>query len=194
MLLSSYACPSLCVSSQHVLPSRSRQGSSSIAFHETGTRRPWHRMRWAAHRMGVPWPCVRSEVATSRYVASKSQCTKKQKVETNRDIKFFSPSSLSSESISALRDLLGLLLRELVAFGCLAEEHDFALLKVPAGVLVDQHEGEVVAGAELFVHLAEGGGQVEAAEEQADGYCFAAGWGSVHDLVWLADGLREYRI
>ena len=152
-------------------------------------------MRWAAHRMGVPWPCVRSRVATSRYVAPRSQCTKKQKGGNGIvTLGSFPRLAYLAPLYSALRDLLGLLLRELVAFGRLAEEHDFALLKVPAGVLVDQHEGEVVAGAELFVHLAEGGGQVEAAEEEPNGNRFAAGWGSVHDLVLLADGLREDRV
>lgn len=58
----------------------------------------------------------------------------------------------------------------------MAVEDDFGLFEVAASVLVNEDETEVVAGGVFLVDFAEGGGQVEAAEEEADGDCFACGW------------------
>jgi hypothetical protein len=64
----------------------------------------------------------------------------------------------------------------------LSEQHDFTLLEISPCVFVDEDEGQVVAHTVLFVDFAEGRGEVEAAEEEADGDCFAAGGGAVHYL------------
>lgn len=50
---------------------------------------------------------------------------------------------------------------------------------------VNEHEGEVVARREFLVDFAESRGQVEAAEEEADGYRFAAGGRAIHYLPQL---------
>ena len=47
---------------------------------------------------------------------------------------------------------------------------------------VDEHETEVVACGVFLVDFAESWRQVETAEEQTNGYSFAAGWRAVHDL------------
>lgn len=65
---------------------------------------------------------------------------------------------------------------------------DFLLLKVASVFLVDEDEVEVVARAELFVDVAEGGRELKAAEEEADGDGLAADGGAVHDFE-LGDGL-----
>lgn len=58
--------------------------------------------------------------------------------------------------------------------GGLAEEDDLGLFEVAPSVLVDQDQAQVVARRELLVHVAERRGQVEAAEEEADGDGLAA--------------------
>ena len=68
------------------------------------------------------------------------------------------------------------------------QDGDFLLLKVTPVFLVDEDEVEVVAGAKLFVHVPEGGGEFKAAEEEADGDGLAADGGAVHDFK-LGDGL-----
>lgn len=79
-------------------------------------------------------------------------------------------------------DLLRLSLSSLHALRSLAVKHDLTLLKVAAGVLVDQDEREIVASRVFLVDFAEGWGEVEAAEEEADRDCFATGRRAVHDL------------
>jgi hypothetical protein len=46
-------------------------------------------------------------------------------------------------------------------------------LEIPSVLLVDQDQVEVVARAELFVDVAEGGSELEPAEEESDRYCLA---------------------
>jgi len=62
------------------------------------------------------------------------------------------------------------------------DDCDLLLLKVPPVLLVDEDEVEVIPRAELFVDVAEGGCEVEAAEEEPDGDRFAAHRCSVHNL------------
>lgn len=83
---------------------------------------------------------------------------------------------------------LSLLELGLCDFRRLPIEDDFRLLEVAAGVLVDEDEGEVVAGGVFLVDFAESRGEVEAAEEEADGDGFAAGGRAVHDLLECEEG------
>ena len=66
--------------------------------------------------------------------------------------------------------------------GRLAVQDDLGLLEVPPGVLVYQHQAQVVPRRELLVDVAERRRQVEAAEEEADRDGLAARGGPVHDL------------
>lgn len=85
------------------------------------------------------------------------------------------------------------------ALGRLAEEDYLGLLEIAAGVCVVGQRGslgrwkrrhafvyedqaEVITCRILLVDFAEGRGQVEAAQEEADGYGLAARGRSVHDL------------
>ncbi len=68
---------------------------------------------------------------------------------------------------------------------------DFLLLKVASVFLVDEDEVEVVARAELFVDVAEGGRELKAAEEEADGDGLAADGAPsmISNLVMVSDSL-----
>lgn len=66
--------------------------------------------------------------------------------------------------------------------GGLAVQDDLGLLEVAPGVLVYQHQAQVVARRELLVDVPERRRQVEAAQEQPDRDRLAARGGAVHDL------------
>ena len=83
-------------------------------------------------------------------------------------------------------DLFRLSLSSLYTLRGLTIEDDLALLEVATGVFVNEDERKVVASRVLLVHLAEGWGEVEAAEEETDGDCLAAGGRAVHNLERLA--------
>ena len=63
-----------------------------------------------------------------------------------------------------------------------APEEDLLLAEVPPVVNVDEDEVEVVAHAELVVHVAVRGRELVGAEVEADGNNLAAHGGAVHDL------------
>jgi hypothetical protein len=56
-----------------------------------------------------------------------------------------------------------------LSFAWLAVDGDFLLLEVAPVLFVDEDKVEVVSRAEFLVHVAEGGGKVEATQEESDG-------------------------
>jgi hypothetical protein len=74
------------------------------------------------------------------------------------------------------------------AFHVTRPASDLLLLEISPVFLINEDKVEVVARRELLVDVAEGWGEVKAAEEEADRYRFAAHGCAVHDFE-LGDGL-----